>query len=140
MDSIHMDKCALVNNKNYTIFTPNKKVTRHSNRKMGGCNISRNNPKQEIIITTIIIVIPVVLKLQIGTTSARATTKSINAHQSATSQPPTNSKFYLVPETEDSTSTDRGPSKEISIRETTNRKISNRGTPDGYGQARTVYM
>ena len=75
--------------------------------------------------------ITVVFTLNIGTTAARATTKRINTHHIVTIRPATTYKCSLGPETVYNTSTGRGRSKENSIMDTTNRNISNRGTPGG---------
>ena len=117
-----MDKGVVLGNKTPTNFTPNKEGTIHSNIKMGGCTIYINNTTREIIRTTIIIIIPVVLKFQIGTTAARVTKKV---------QTDITYKCYLPPETSDIRITGRVPINDTRSRYNTNRNSYNRGTPDG---------
>ena len=84
-----------------------------------------------MIIETIIIFIPVVLKLNIGTNAALITTKVKNKHQSATTKHDITSKCTLVPETVDNTSTTRETRKETNRIDINNRTNYNRVTPDG---------
>ena len=87
--TVYTDGAKVLGHKNSTKFTHIKKGTIHSNSNMGGGPVHGNHPKRERFTTTITIFIPVVLMLQIVTTTSCKTTISIKTWQSAMDKPTT---------------------------------------------------